>query len=97
MQLAHWSSLFNMRKQLNAGCAMDLQAASRAASEAAARIDASIMTKLVKRARTQGMTEAEGIEIAEAFKRAARNTKRLRLDDQRGNRPRRPPGKSPGR
>jgi len=60
---------------------MDLQAASRAASEAAARIDAMVKTKLVKQARRYGMTEAEGIELAEAFKRAARNTKRLHLDD----------------
>src|SRR5262245_38695878 len=58
---------------------MDLQAACRAASEAAARSDAKIRTKLVKRARKHGMTEAEGIELAEAWKRAARHTKHLHL------------------
>jgi len=60
---------------------MDLQAASRAASDAAAHIDAMVRTKLVTQARRHGMTEAEGFELAEAFKRAARNTKRLHLDD----------------
>src|SRR5215470_15740507 len=59
--------------------AMDLQDACRAASEAAARSDAKIRTKLVERARKQGMTEAEGIELAEAWKRAARPTKHLHL------------------
>jgi len=59
---------------------MDLQAASRAASEAAAHIDAKIRSKLVTRARKHGMVAAEGIELAEALKRAARHTKRLHLD-----------------
>jgi hypothetical protein len=61
---------------------MDLQAASRAAAEAAACIDARIKTKLVKHVRKHGMTEAEGIELADALKRAARHTKRLRLGKQ---------------
>ena len=56
---------------------MDLQAACRAASEAVAQIDARTKTKLVKRALEHGMTEAEGIELVKAFKRAARHTKRL--------------------
>src|SRR5262249_9366264 len=51
----------------------------RAASEAAARSDAKIGTKLVKRARKHGMAEAEGIELAEAWKRATRHTKHLQL------------------
>jgi len=46
---------------------MDLQAACRAASEEAAKIDARTKAKLVKRARGQGMTEAEAIQIAEAW------------------------------
>ena len=59
---------------------MDLQAACRAASEEAAKIDARTKAKLVKRARRQGMTEAEAIEIAEAWKCAATHTKRLDLE-----------------
>ena len=61
---------------------MDLQATRRAASEAAARIDANIKTKLVKLARKHGMTEVEAIELAEAWKCAARRTKRLHLPDR---------------
>jgi hypothetical protein len=62
---------------------MDLQAASRAASQAAAHIDAKVKTKLLKRARKQGMTnEREVTELVEAWKRAARHTKRLHLDEQ---------------
>ena len=58
---------------------MDLQTACSAASEAAALSDAKIRSKLVKRARKHGMTEAEGIELAEAWKRAAKHTKHLHL------------------
>ena len=53
---------------------MDLQAACRAVVEEA---DAWIKTKLVKRAIKHGLTEAEAIEIAEAWKLAARHTKHL--------------------
>ena len=60
---------------------MDLHAARRAASKAAAQIDARIKTKLVKRALRYGMTEAEGRELAEALEQAARHTKHLRLGD----------------
>ena len=61
---------------------MDLHAACRAASETAARIDARIKTKLVKHARKHRMSAAEGTELAEALKRAAKHTKRLHLDGQ---------------
>jgi hypothetical protein len=67
---------------------MDLKAAGRAASQAAAQIDARIKTKLVRRARKHGMTEDEGIELAEALKRAARHTKHLPVSSWR---------RSPGR
>ena len=60
---------------------MDLHAACRAASETAARIDARIKTKLVKHVHKHGMTQADGIELAEALKRAAKHTKRLRIDE----------------
>ena len=57
---------------------MDLQATSRAAAEAVARIDARIKDKLTKRARKQGMTdEREVTELVEAWKRAAKHTKHL--------------------
>jgi predicted small metal-binding protein len=62
---------------------MDLQTANRAASETAARIDAEIKSRLVKHARKHGMTEAEGIELAEAWKRAAVVTERLHLGQGR--------------
>jgi hypothetical protein len=56
-----------------------LKAACIAASEAAARIDAKVKDKLLKRARRQGMTNArEATELVEAWKRAARETKRLK-------------------
>jgi hypothetical protein len=59
---------------------MDLQAASRAAAAAAARIDARIKTKLVRRALRQGMTdEREAIALVEAWKQAAKHTKRLHV------------------
>jgi hypothetical protein len=58
---------------------MDLQAVSRAAAEAAARIDARIKTKLAKRALKHGMTnEREVTELVEAWKQAAKDTKRPR-------------------
>ena len=63
---------------------MDLHAACRAASETAARIDARIKTKLVRRARKQGMTnEGEVIALVEAWKQAAQPTKRLHLGHHR--------------
>ena len=52
---------------------MDLETASRAASKAAAQINA----KLIKRARKHGLTEAEGIALTETGKQAAMPTKRL--------------------
>ena len=59
---------------------MDLQAASRAAAEEVARINARIKTKLMKRARRQGMTnEREMTDLVEAWKQAAKHTKRLHL------------------
>jgi len=59
---------------------MDLQAASRAAAEAAARIDARVKNTLMKRARKQGITdEREVTELVEAWKRAAKHTKHLGL------------------
>ena len=57
---------------------MDLETASRAASKAAAQIHAKINAKLIKRARKHGLTEAEGIALAETVKQAAVPTKRLR-------------------
>jgi hypothetical protein len=39
--------------------------------------------RLLKRARKHGVTEAEAIELTEAWKRAARKTKRLHLVDGR--------------
>ena len=44
--------------------------AARAAAKWAARADAKIKKKLLKRARKHGLTEAEGIELAEAWKHA---------------------------
>ena len=44
-----------------------LKAACIEASEAAARIGASAKDKLLKRAQTSGMTEAEAFEFAEAW------------------------------
>ena len=44
--------------------------AARAAAKEVARIDAKIRKKLIKRARKHGMTEAEAIELAEAWKHA---------------------------
>jgi hypothetical protein len=41
-----------------------------AAAKWAARTDAKVRKKLLKRARKHGMTEAEGIELAEAWKYA---------------------------
>ena len=58
---------------------MNLKAASRAATEAAAQIDVRIKTKLLKHVLKHGMTEAQGIDLAETWKRAARHTKHLRL------------------
>ena len=64
---------------------MDLHAACRAASETAARIDARIKTKLMKRACRLGMTtnEREVAELVEVWKQAAKHTKRLHLRDAR--------------
>jgi hypothetical protein len=46
-----------------------LNAACIEASEAAARIKANVTDKLLKRAQTYGMTEAEAFEFAEAWER----------------------------
>ena len=62
---------------------MDLDAAIRAAADVAAQINAKTKTKLVKRAIKQGMTEAEAIDVANAWKCAATHTDRLRLGDLR--------------
>jgi hypothetical protein len=57
-----------------------LKAACQTASAEAAYIDAKISDKLLKRARRLGMTnEREVTELVEAWKRAARHTKRLHL------------------
>jgi hypothetical protein len=62
---------------------MDLHAASRAAADVAEQIHARIKAKLIKRALKQGLTEAAGIEIADAWKRAATHTGRLPIGDLR--------------
>jgi hypothetical protein len=60
-----------------------LKVARLAASMAAARIDAGIKDKLLKRARKHGITdEREVAELIDAWKRAARHTKRLHLGDK---------------
>jgi hypothetical protein len=57
---------------------MDLQVAIWAASEATVRIDAKVKNTLMKRARRQGMIDAREVtELVDAWKRAARHTKRL--------------------
>jgi hypothetical protein len=62
--------------------ATTLKAAS-AAAKWAARTDAKIRKKLLKRARKHGMTEAEMIELAEMWKHAARPTEHLHLGADR--------------
>jgi hypothetical protein len=62
---------------------MDLHAANRAAADAAAQINVKVKTKLLKRALKHGMTEAEALDLAEAWKRAASHTRRLPLGDLR--------------
>jgi hypothetical protein len=63
---------------------MDLIAASLAAREAAARIDARIRTRLLKRFRRQGITdEGEANALVDEWKRTARKTKRLHHGDGR--------------
>ena len=57
--------------------------AARAAAKEVARIDAKIRKKLIKRARKHGMTEAEAIELAEAWKHSARPTEHLHLGSGR--------------
>ena len=55
-----------------------LQAAQIAASEETDHIDARIRAKLLKRAHKQGITDQdEALALIEAWKRAARKTKRL--------------------
>jgi hypothetical protein len=49
-----------------------LKAACIEASEAAARIGASVKDKLLKRAQTYGMTEVEAFDFAEAWERQIR-------------------------
>jgi hypothetical protein len=46
-----------------------LKAACIEASEATARIEASVTEKLLKRAQTYGLTEAEAFDFAEAWER----------------------------
>ena len=63
---------------------MDLQAVSRAASEAAAQIDARVKTRLAELARKLGMTEAEEITLAAVlFRMPCRALQRLPLGDLR--------------
>jgi hypothetical protein len=71
-----------------------LKAACLEASKAAARIDAGVKDKLLKRARKWGMTdEREVTELIDAWKRAARHTKHLHLggkghSEKKGRHPR---------
>jgi hypothetical protein len=60
---------------------MDPTEALRAA-EVVAHIDAKVRDKLLKRVRKQGLTNEIGIELAEAWKRAAKKTKRLHRHDR---------------
>lgn len=62
---------------------MDLHAASRAGADVVAKIDEKTKVKLVKRATKQGMTDAEAVDVAEAWKRAGTHTGRLRFGDLR--------------
>jgi hypothetical protein len=63
--IARPRSVFEMRNRGTLGASkMDLQAVCRAASEAAARIDDRVKTKLVRRARKQGMTAALGTAVS---------------------------------
>jgi hypothetical protein len=57
--------------------------AAAAAAKWAARTDAKIRKKLLKRARKHGMTEAEVIEVAEAWKHAGRSMKHPHLGSGR--------------
>jgi hypothetical protein len=58
--------------------AAQLKAICQETAAAVASIDAKLRDKLLKRARKQGITnEAEATELIEAWKRAARKTKRL--------------------
>jgi hypothetical protein len=64
----------------NMDTAETLKAARLEASEAAARIEARIKDKLLKRARKHGITdEREVTELVHAWKQAARHTKHVRL------------------
>ena len=61
---------------------MDLQAACRATSEAAAQIDAKVKTKLAELAHKLGMTEAEEIALATVlFRMSCRALQHLPLGD----------------
>jgi hypothetical protein len=51
------------------------------AAEVVAHIDAKVRDKLLKRARRQGLTTEAGIELAEAWKRAAKKTRHLHRRD----------------
>jgi len=62
---------------------MDLHGANREAADAAAQINVKVKTKLLKRALKHGMTEAEALDLVEAWKRAASHTKHLPLGDRR--------------
>jgi hypothetical protein len=63
-----------------------LKAACQTASAEAARIDANVRDKLLKRARKHGMTnESEVAESVEAWKRAAKNHPHLGHDRRKGH------------
>jgi hypothetical protein len=59
-----------------------VKAARREVSKADARVRAGIL----KRARKHGLSEAEAVELAEGWKRAARPTKRLHTAGDQGER-----------
>jgi hypothetical protein len=67
---------------------MDAKNPQLAAAEAVARIDSRIRDKLLKRARKHGMTDREAVELAEAWKQAAENTKYLQLPSRAQRPPR---------
>jgi hypothetical protein len=63
-----------------------LKAARIDASNEAARIDAKVKNKLLKRARKHGMTnESEVAELVEAWKRAAKKHQHLGHDRRKGH------------
>jgi hypothetical protein len=81
-RVAQQSTAFDKRMESKTPGAstMNLAAASLAAREAAARIDARNRTKLPKRFRKQGIAdEGEANALVDEWKHAARPTKRLHL------------------